>query len=102
VRIILRFAVSYWACGGLTRLEKPVFSPHKNAARRERPTDAANEAHLTNNTTLEDKLVGPQALRPRPRRRVADREVELEPRGAEQELLLDQRVRRIHHTNDVI
>jgi hypothetical protein len=25
VRIILRFAVSYWVCGGLTRLEKPDF-----------------------------------------------------------------------------
>ena len=36
MRIILRFAVSYWACGELLILRNPIFQLTKNAARRAR------------------------------------------------------------------
>ena len=46
MRNILRFAVSYWVCGGLTRLEKPDFSTHKKTRRRARGMATPATTHI--------------------------------------------------------
>ena len=48
--IILRFAVLYWACGGLTHAEKPVFSTHRHAIRHRRETPHTTPHHTAYHT----------------------------------------------------
>ena len=56
VRIILRFAVSYWALrGGFTRLEKPDFSTHQKT----RPRDATLYVRLRRNEKNEPYYTAP-------------------------------------------